>query len=1059
MHTLQHLLDIHFTDLKKIMLESGADRIFGMSMPHLAALLCSMKNCFVAVEDTPEKAEALFHDAEFFKNLFDSQNEIIYLPEPADIESIGRRARILLDISSGKKISIITSVNALGVSVDPGEQCLNLSKDMEISRDKLRELLISRGYTNRSLVVEKGEFSERGWVFDIFPSTEDLPVRLEFFGDTIDLIRTFDIETQRSIGEKESILIYPAAQQQGVEEILLYEYYTEAALIWASSEEPPQDKDALVVSHLPFAGAGIDADERPVSGLGILPEERKGIDELPNLLETLNRKIVIALPSEGQVERLHGLMTEKGVPAAYLEPKELVVYEGMISVVKAALSSGCSFGNIIFLSDLEIFGKRLPYRSAKKSKISRLLLTIDDLKPGDLVVHEDHGIGRFIGLERFRSDDSPEDMLTIEYANGDRVFLPFYNINKLQRYSSGDDRQAALDKLGSKAWIRTKQKAKKGIKELAQKLIKLYAERRTERGFTFSEDTSIHREFDDFFPYEETPDQQKAIEDIKKHMSMPDPMDMLLCGDVGYGKTEVAVKAAFRAVYDAKQVAVLVPTTLLAEQHWRTFSTRFSGFPVKIDYINRFRKKSEIKEALRALEAGETDIIIGTHMLLSKNVRFSDMGMLIIDEEHKFGVAQKEKVKEIKKGVDAISMTATPIPRTLHMSLSGIRQMSVIETPPEERLSVKTLITRFNNKVIQDAVRRELQRGGQIYFVHNRIKDIEKAASLINRLVPEARVGIGHGQMREHELENIMLRFFSGEVDVLVCTAIISSGIDIPNANTIIIDRADTFGLSDLYQLKGRVGRSDKQAFAYFLIPGEELMTEDSKKRLSALQEMSYLGAGFRLALKDLEIRGAGNLLGPEQSGHMHKIGFEMYMDMLEKAVAELKGEERSELPDTQIKLDLPAFIPEEYIPDITLRLSFYKRLSKVDTKESLNNLKEEMADRFGSLPEPVRNLMLVMNIKLLGQRLFIAKISGGSGSYRFTFPSAEKTDIKIPDDFFDRLLKTLFDMQTAKDKDYAIRFYKDGFEIVCASKNITGAVMAVEKALSTIIENALPDD
>ncbi|MCE5312840.1 MAG: transcription-repair coupling factor [Nitrospiraceae bacterium] len=1059
MLTLNYLLNKHFSNLEKMMLKSGADRIYGMSMPHLAAFLCSMHKPFIAVEETAEKAESLLRDIIFIKNIFRPESEFIYFPEPADTESIGQRAKILSSLRSGKSISIVTSPNALAVPAAPQSSCLAIKKDMEISRESLRKLLLDAGYFNRSLVVEKGEFSERGWVFDIYPSTEELPVRLEFFGDSIDLIRTFDIETQRSLAEVEHVDIYPSAQHPDRPDIQLHEYYIDAELIWAASEEPPAEKKALTVSHLPFAGTGIDAGEAAISGLGILPEERTGLDDLPHLLESCNKRFVIALPSEGQVERLHDIMSEKGVPAAYLKVEELAGYEGMICVTKASMSAGCSFGSIVFLSDLEVFGKRMPYKSAKKSRVTRLLLTLDDLKPGDLVVHEDHGIGRFIGLERFSSEDTPEDLLTIEYAKGDRIFLPFYNLNKLQRYSAGDDRQAALDRLGSKAWLKTKQKAKAGIHELAEKLIKLYAERKAARGFIFSEDSAMHREFDDFFPYEETPDQQKAIEDIKKHMTMPEPMDMLLCGDVGYGKTEVAVKAAFRAVYDGKQVAVLVPTTLLAEQHWRTFSTRFSGFPVKIDYINRFRKRTDVKEALRALAAGEIDIIIGTHMLLSKNVTFSDMGMLIIDEEHKFGVAQKEKIKEIKKDVDTISMTATPIPRTLHMSLSGIRQMSVIETPPEERLAVKTLITRFSNRVIQDAIRRELQRGGQVYFVHNRIKDIEKAASLINRLVPEARVGIGHGQMKEHDLEKTMLKFFSSETDVLVCTAIISSGIDIPNANTIIVDRADTFGLSDLYQLKGRVGRSDKQAYAYFLIPGEELMTDDSKKRLSALQEMSYLGAGFRLALKDLEIRGAGNLLGPEQSGHVHNIGFEMYMELLEKAVAELKGEVRSELPDTQIKLNMPSYIPEEYIPDITLRLSFYRRLSKIESKELLHELKEEMADRFGKLPEPVANLVQTMQIKLLAQMLFITKVSADNSTFRLSFPAADAPDIKIPDDFFDRLLKELFRMQAVKDKDYSIKFLKDGFELAYNSKGISSLVKRVEKMLTELSSHLLPED
>ena len=535
-------------------------------------------------------------------------------------------------------------------------------------------------------------------------------------------------------------------------------------------------------------------------------------------------------------------------------------------------------------------------------------------------------------------------------------------------------------------------------------------------------------------------------------MQSDHPMDMLICGDVGYGKTEVAIKAAFRAVYDGKQVAVLVPTTLLAEQHYRTFKSRYAAFPVKIDYLSRFKGPKEAKKSIAALAKGEIDIVIGTHALLNKTVQFQDLGLLIIDEEHRFGVAQKERVKELRKNVDVITLTATPIPRTLHMSLSGIREMSTIETPPEERLAVRSVVTRYNDRTIKEAIEREIKREGQVFFVHNRIRDIERVVSYIKKLVPDVRIDYAHGQMAEHQLEKIMLSFLNGQIDVLVSTAIIGSGLDIPTANTMIIDRADTFGLSDLYQLRGRVGRGNLQAYAYFLIPGEDILTDDAKKRLQAIQEMSYLGAGFRLALKDLEIRGAGNLLGGEQSGHIYKVGFDMYMDMLEKAVAELKGEEVRDEIEPQIKLRLAAFIPEEYISDMSLRLSMYKRLTSLKSLGELDDFTVELVDRFGRMPEEVTNLMHVIAIKLLSRKLFISKVVDIDGHYRFTVGRDESgREYQLPESLSDRMLKALSEMQKSLRGGLTIRFFKSGFELSTKAKSPEESMKTVEETLKEL--------
>jgi len=551
---------------------------------------------------------------------------------------------------------------------------------------------------------------------------------------------------------------------------------------------------------------------------------------------------------------------------------------------------------------------------------------------------------------------------------------------------------------------------------MTAELLQLYAQRADSKGFAFSADSRWQKEMESSFLYEDTADQRKAAEDVKRDMESPRPMDRLVCGDVGYGKTEVAIRAAFRAIFDGKQVAVLVPTTLLAEQHYRTFKMRFSAFPVNIDYLSRFKSKKEQDLTLKALSKGEIDIIIGTHALLKKGIAFSNPGLLIFDEEHRFGVAQKERIKEIAKGLDVLTMTATPIPRTLQMALSGIRAMSVIETPPEERLAVRTIISVFNEEVIREAVERELKRGGQVLFVHNFIHDIEKMAGLLKRVAPEAKIAIGHGQMPEKILEDVMLRFIKGETDILLSTTIIGSGIDIPAANTIIINRADKMGLADLYQLRGRVGRSNLRAYAYFLIPGEDIIGNEAKKRLQAIRELSFLGAGFRLAMKDMEIRGAGNLLGPQQSGHIHAVGFDMYVEMLEKTVAELKGIEKREESEPSISLRVSALIPEGYIEDITLRLSIYRRIAGSVSEDGINDIESEMRDRFGSLPEEVERLLKVMKLKIMAKRLLISGISESDSKVRFVF--SEDTPVKA---------ESILGLQKAfKD----MRFQKDGFEV-----------------------------
>ncbi len=1040
MSELYRLIEEHAHALIQRLMDSPSKKIYNLSIPHYALLLSFYQKPFIVLESSPENAFRLYKDLAFFNKLR-AENEKVaatYFPPMSSRENIGLRCKALYEILLQKPAGLITSFEAIETGFELSaiiNKVLSLKKGQAIERDRLREIFDMLGYKEVSLVVEKGDYAPRGWLFDIYPITEEFPVRVEFFGDEIDIIRSFDIESQRSIKEISEIVILPVSENTPTTNVI--KEFSRGHKIDVFSEVSVY-KDVLAlndievanyieISHSPFIGEGINSGEMPLGGIKIMNEERVSIDEIVMPIKETEKMVLMVLPSDAQSQRLKEIFFEGNVVIPVIENKELPLYEGSKCITIGGISSGINLPQMLILSGREIFGERPDYRPFKRSKISSILAQIEDLRQGDFVVHNEHGIGRFIGLQMQTIEDYNEELIIIEYAGGDKLYMPSYSIDKIKKYSASEGHEPSVDRLGSKRWQKTKRRVKEGIKEVAEKLLKLYAERKISKGFTFSDDSPLHREFDEFFPYEETEDQLKAFNAIKKRMISDMPMDMLLCGDVGFGKTEVAMRAAFRAVYDGKQVAVVVPTTLLAEQHYRTFKARFSAFPVKIDYLSRFKSTTDVKKCLSALSTGEIDIIIGTHMLLKKDIRFSDLGLLIIDEEHRFGVSQKERLKELKKGVDVITLTATPIPRTLHLSLSGIREMTTIETPPEERLAVRTFITVFNEKTIKEAIEREMKRGGQTFFVHNRIRDIDKVSEFLKKLMPYIRISVAHGRMNEIELEKIMLDFLDSKIDVLVCTAIIGSGLDITNANTLIVNRAETFGLSDLYQLRGRVGRSSTQAYAYFLIPGEEVVSNDAKKRLRALHEMSYLGAGLRLALRDLEIRGAGNMLGKEQSGHIHKVGFDMYLQMLEKTVAELKGEIVIEELETRVRFRLSALIPEDYITDITLRLNFYRRISLSKSIEAISDLKDEMADRFGSLPPELMNLVQIMRLKLLAKRLYITKILDMGGSIRFSFLIDPDNLYKIPEGFFDTILKKLFAIATDIKR---LRFHPDGFEL-----------------------------
>jgi transcription-repair coupling factor (superfamily II helicase) len=1038
---------VSVNDIKKFFIvPPDASHVSNLAGSSMALFLSLREEPFFAVEQTEEAASTLFEDLRSFRAMFGGiEKDILFLPEPNGPEASGRRASVVRELRAGS--SVVTSSAGADAPVWlPGDLeriSLLLEPGKETERDALEKRLRTLGYRRVSVVLEKGEYSAKGWLMDLFPSTSEYPLRIEFFGDVIEQLKSFDIDTQRSAGRLGSVLVLPASPPLSGGKITSLtearQFLIDPPPSAGQAEEGSAPLNTVSLSRFDIRGAGHNAGLLSLSGLGICPDERKSLDDISYAVASLSRdnRVVIVSSSEGQAERVKDILFDGSVIAPIVDVREVAAYEGAVAITRGKLSSGFFLPGLLVLTEKEIFGGRPLYRALKKSKVSHLLTAMEDIAPGDVVVHRDHGIGKFIGIQKEGTGLIEGDLMLLEYAGGDRLYLPLYNIDRIKKYHAGEGVAASLDRLGGKTWQKKRERVQRAVKEMAEKLLRLYAEREVTSSVSFSPDTELHREFYEFFPYDETPDQIKAMEEIGRDMESERPMDRLLCGDVGYGKTEVAMRAAFKAVYDGRQVAVLVPTTILCEQHYLTFMSRFSGFTVRIDYLSRFKSKKEQDVTIRALGRGEVDLIIGTHSLLRKNISFSDLGLLIIDEEHRFGVGQKEKIKELKKGVDVLSMTATPIPRTLHMALSGIRGMSIIETPPEERLAVRSVVSVFDKGLIKEAMERELHRGGQVLFVHNTVHDIEKTADMLKGLMPGARFAVGHGQMAEKRLEDVMLKFIKREVDILVSTTIIGSGIDIPTANTIIIDRADKIGLSDLYQLRGRVGRSDVRAYAYFLVPGMDLITEEAKKRLQAIREMSYLGAGFRLAMKDLEMRGAGNLLGGEQSGHIHAVGFDLYVEMLENAVAELKGEEVKEEKEPSITLKVAALIPESYIDDMTVRLSVYRRIANVKSLEELGDREAEIEDRFGALPGEVRGLVEIMKMKIMARKLSITRISETDGKVRFVF--AEETPVR-PEQIFG--LQNTF---------HGVRFHKDGFELTFRGLPAEESRKEVYRALSAL--------
>ena len=688
-------------------------------------------------------------------------------------------------------------------------------------------------------------------------------------------------------------------------------------------------------------------------------------------------RVLLSVSSRTQAQHLVSTIQERDVPAVFAEELGDALKPGNVVVTVGGLQSGFELAGakLVVLSDTEIYGRRAKQRRRPSVEEAVRITRYSDLQPGDYVVHVNHGIGRYLGVHTLEVAGVHRDYLTLQYAGEDKLYVPTEQVHLLQKYVGTEDQEPRLYKLGGTEWARTKQRVKDSVQNIARGLLKLYAERESQPGYAFSEDTVWQKEFEDSFPYRETEDQLRAIVEMKQDMQRPRPMDRLLCGDVGYGKTEVAIRGAFKAVMDGKQVAVLVPTTILAQQHYRTFKERFENTGANIAIVSRFQSATVQKETLRRLKEGQVDVIIGTHRLLSKDVKFKDLGLVIIDEEQRFGVVQKERLKEISKGVDVLTLTATPIPRTMHMALVGVRDMSVIETPPENRFPVRTYVVEYEEEQIREAILRELAREGQVYFVYNRVRTIDALAQQLQQLVPEARIAVAHGQMDENRLEKIMLDFFNQEYDILLCTTIIETGMDIPNVNTLIVYDADHLGLSQLYQLRGRVGRSNRVAYAYFTYRRDKILSEAAEKRLQAIREFTELGSGFKIAMRDLEIRGAGNLLGPEQHGFIASVGFELYCKLLEQSIQELKGETKEEPPEPVLDLSVDAYLPDEFISDSQQKVEMYRKVTAIASEEDLMDVTEELEDRFGDLPLPVVNLLVAAKIKNLARRCAVASI------------------------------------------------------------------------------------
>ena len=1111
-----------YTDMKRDLMNGrGPVHICGVTdsqKVHVMYELSAEKSWKLVVTHDETRAKELFDDFSYFcKNtwLYPARDLLFYSSDIHGNLLTRQRMQVFKHLLEDEGGVVVTTVDGLMDHLLPlsmlQDRCMMVAAGEILDVDNMKEILTDMGYERMGQVDGMGQFSIRGGIIDIYPLTEELPIRIEMWDDEVDSIRTFDPESQRSIAQLDSVIIYPAAELvldrdslldgadkiekeakkqeksfrdkgkaeeahrikmaarelcEGIREgfdvqnldgyikyfcnetVSFMDYMREkGSAIFLDEPQRLQEKAETVetefresMTHrlekgylLPgqtdilfSAKAILAAAQTPecvfMTGLdqrlpGMTAKSKYSItgknvnsyqSSFEILIKDLTRwkkdgyRVVLLSASRTRASRLAGDLREYDLHAFCPDDPGRQVEKGEILVTYGKLHKGFEYPLIKFvvITESDMFGAEKRQKKRKKYNYEgKKISSFSELTVGDYVVHESHGLGIYRGIEKIEQDHVIKDYIKVQYADGGNLYLPATRLDGIQKYAGADAKAPKLNKLGGSEWNKTKTRVKSAVREIAKELVELYAARQDAEGFQYGPDTVWQREFEEMFPYEETEDQLTAIEDIKKDMESRKIMDRLVCGDVGYGKTEIAIRAAFKAVQEGKQVVYLVPTTILAQQHYNTFVQRMKDFPVRVDMMSRFRTPAQMKLTLEGLKKGYVDIVIGTHRVLSKDVEFKNLGLLIIDEEQRFGVAHKEKIKQMKQNVDVLTLTATPIPRTLHMSLIGIRDMSVLEEPPVDRVPIQTYVMEYNDEMVREAINRELARNGQVYYVYNRVNNIDEVANHVAALVPDANVAFAHGQMSERQLEKIMLDFVNGEIDVLVSTTIIETGLDIPNANTMIIHDADRLGLSQLYQIRGRIGRSSRTSFAFLMYKRDKMLKEEAEKRLQAIREFTELGSGIKIAMRDLELRGAGNILGAEQHGHMEAVGYDLYCKMLNEAVLALKGQTNEEESfETVVDCDIDAFIPDGYIKNEYLKLDVYKRISTIENEDEYMDMQDELIDRFGEIPRSVDNLLRVAELKSMAHRCYVTEVNINRQEVRLElFPKAKLDVAGIP--------------------------------------------------------------
>lgn len=1007
---------------------------------HLMYGLSGIAPYRLILAEDERRAREIYEDYRFYDRKVYSYPAKDLLFFQADIHGnllIRQRMKVIKALLEEKELTVVTSIDGCMDFLESlekiKEQLIHYESDSTVDTEQLKNQLVALGYERVGQVEMPGQFSVRGGIVDIYCLTEENPWRIELWGDEIDSIRSFDPESQRSLENLEELTIYPAVEHIGDKDMVSFlDYFPEERTIifldepnrltekgGAVEEEYRQSRmhrEEKGSRNLPenwlcsFEQLQKELNKRNcISVCALEPKqagwkvrekfylEVKSISAYNNSFELLVKdlhhykkqgyRIALLSGSRTRAERLAKDLQEEGLAAFYGQDYDREICPGEIMVVYGHAKKGFEYPLIKFavMTESDIFGQEQKKKKKKNYSGSRIQ-DFAELSIGDFVVHEKHGLGIYRGIEKVEVDRIVKDYIKIEYRGGSNLYIPATQLDCLQKYSGADASKAPkLNKLGTQEWNKTKSKVRGAVKNIAKELVELYAVRQEKEGYVCGPDTVWQREFEEMFPYEETEDQLSAIEDAKRDMESTRIMDRLICGDVGYGKTEVALRAAFKEVQESRQVAYLAPTTILAQQIYNTFVQRMKEFPVHVELLCRFRTPAQQKKAIEDLKKGQVDVIIGTHRILSKDVQFKNLGLLIVDEEQRFGVTHKEKIKQLKKDVDVLTLTATPIPRTLHMSLIGIRDMSVLEEPPMDRMPIQTYVMEYDEETVREAINRELRRGGQVYYVYNRVTDIADVALRIAKLVPDARVDFAHGQMSERELENVMYSFVNGDIDVLVSTTIIETGLDISNVNTMIIHDSDRYGLSQLYQLRGRIGRSNRTAYAFLMYRKNVMLKETAEKRLAAIREYTDLGSGFKIAMRDLELRGAGNLLGAQQHGHMNAVGYDLYCKMLNEAVKEAKGIHTMEDFETSVDLNVDAYIPDSYISNEFQKLDTYKRIAGIETQQDYDDMLEELLDRFGEPGKAVLNLLAIAKLKAIAHQGYVTEIKQTGKTVRFT--------------------------------------------------------------------------